>query len=52
MNKLATRGENSAPLERKPYATPRLEEYGQIEKLTRSGGSSASDAAHTMKVGA
>ncbi|MCI0354671.1 MAG: hypothetical protein L0099_06495 [Acidobacteria bacterium] len=50
MDSLATRAENSVPPERKAYVTPCLQEYGQIEKLTRSGGSSTLDAARTMKV--
>jgi hypothetical protein len=39
-----------APRDRKrPYATPRLTEYGSVAKLTQGGGSRQSDGGSTFK---
>lgn len=35
---------------RKPYSTPRLIEYGPVEKLTHSGSGTAGDGGAMMRV--
>ena len=35
---------------RKTYASPRLTQYGRVEKLTQSGGSTQPDAHQSMQV--
>ena len=35
---------------KRPYATPRLIEYGSVAKLTQSGGSAQSDGISTFKM--
>lgn len=40
-----------APRERKrPYAAPRLTEYGSVAKLTQGGGSLQADSGSTFKM--
>ena len=36
--------------DRKPYVKPQLIEYGQIEKLTESGGGSKNEAHGTRRI--
>ncbi len=36
---------------KRPYAKPRLQEYGSIAKLTQSGGSTKNEAGGGMKSG-
>jgi hypothetical protein len=45
----ASAGQESEP-RRKTYASPRLTQYGRVEKLTQSGGSTQPDAHQTMQV--
>jgi len=40
---IRTKSEGSLKVAKKPYALPQLIEYGNVEKLTRSGGSTRTD---------
>ncbi len=44
-----TRNPEAEPA-KKPYATPKLVEYGPVEKLTRTGTLIVGDAAHRMRL--
>ena len=37
------KSEGTRKVGKKPYASPRLTEYGKVEKLTQSGGSVGTD---------
>lgn len=51
MGKHTDQDEKDTPLARSPYAKPELIEYGQIEKLTQSGGTTTIDHGVAKKVG-
>jgi hypothetical protein len=41
--------EEPSPRRKRPYAAPRLTEYGSVAKLTQGGGSRLSDGGTTEK---
>ena len=43
-----TNSEGMLKVAKKPYVSPQLTEYGNVEKLTRSGGVSGTDAMSAM----
>lgn len=42
--------ERSPRARKRPYATPRLTEYGSVAKLTQGGGSLQADGGSTFKM--
>jgi hypothetical protein len=41
--------DGAAPRRKRPYAAPRLTEYGSVAKLTQGGGSKQQDGGSTFK---
>jgi hypothetical protein len=51
MHKASEEGPNQTGATRKLYQSPRLTEYGPVEKLTQTGGSSTADEDARKKAG-
>jgi len=46
-----TNSEGMLKVAKKPYVSPQLTEYGNVEKLTRGGSGTATDGVNTMMGG-
>jgi hypothetical protein len=52
MDARATKSSDEKDVKRKPYASPRLVNFGQVEMLTKTGGNTTADEdAHKKNLG-